>query len=113
MASFRTPANDAASEALKRPRLCSPQHLAHPLDQLGFGRGELGALAKLEIIGAVFGRLGEFGPEPEIADRHLRAVRRVALVRALDDCDAAAAPVGIFELRVHAAGAQVEFGRYS
>ena len=63
------------------------QHLAHALDQLGFGRGELGALAQFEIVGAVLGRLGEFGAELEIPDRDLRTARRVALVRALDDGD--------------------------
>ena len=48
------------------------------------GTRELGALAQLQIIGAVLGRLGEFGAELHVADRHLRAARRVALVCALD-----------------------------
>ncbi len=87
------------------------QNLAHALDEFALGREKLGALAQFEIIGAVLGRLRELGPKLEIADRDLRAARRVALVSALDHGDAAPAPVRIFELRVHLAVAEIEFGR--
>ena len=36
----------------------------------------MGALAQFQIIGAVLGRLGELGPELEVADRDLRAAGR-------------------------------------
>ena len=75
------------------------------------GRGELRAFAQFEIVGAVLGRLGEFGAELEIPDRDLRTAWGVALVRALDDGDPALAAVGVFELRVHAARAEIELGR--
>src|SRR3984957_11422712 len=94
-----------------RASLTPRQNLAHPLYQLRFGRGELGALSELQIVGATLGRFRKLGAEVEVADRHLRAAGRVALVRALDDGDAASAPVRIFELRVHAPRTQIEFGR--
>ena len=57
-----------------RPLAPAPrQHFAHPRDEFGFGRGELGALAQFEIVGAVLARLGELGAEREIADDDLRA----------------------------------------
>src|SRR5262249_48133143 len=86
-----------------RPLLIPRQHLTHTLDQIGLGDSELRALAQFEIVGAVLGRFGEFGPELQVADRDLRAAGRLALVRTLDHGDAALAPVGVFELRVHAA----------
>src|ERR1700685_3289725 len=91
--------------------LAPRENLAHPLNQLRLGRRKLGALPQLQIVGAVLGRLRELGAKAEIADRDLRAARGVALVRALDDGDATPAPIRIFELRVHAARAQIEFGR--
>jgi hypothetical protein len=56
------------------------QHFAHALDELGLGDGELGALAQLEVIGPVLGRLGELGAELHVADRDPRAAGRAALV---------------------------------
>ena len=50
---------------------------------------------------------GEFGAEHEIADRDLALG---ALVRTLDDGADRAALIGIFQLRVHAGGAEIEFG---
>ena len=61
-----------------------------------------------EIVGAILGRLGEFGAERQVADRDLRPARRVAFVRALDDGDPAA-PVGVFELAFMPPGAEIEF----
>src|ERR1700722_11251631 len=86
------------------------QHLTHPRHQLGLRRRLLRALAQFEIIRAVLRRLGELRAEDEIADHDLPPSRRVALVRALDHRAKAAAPVGVFELRVHAALAEIEFG---
>jgi hypothetical protein len=83
--------------------LAPRENLAHPLNQLSLGRGKLGALPQLQIVGAVLGRLRELGAECEVADRDLRAAGRIPLVRSLDDGDAASAPIRIFELRVHAA----------
>ena len=80
------------------------------LDQLRLGDGDLRLGAHFQIVGAVLVGLGEFGAEREIADHDLRAARRVALVRALDDGAERAALVGVFELRVHLAFAEIELG---
>ena len=86
------------------------KNLPDRLHQLGLRDAELGFGAQFEIVGAVLGGGGEFGAEDEIADRHLRAIFVIALVRALDDGADRAALVGIFELRVHAGLPEVEFG---
>jgi hypothetical protein len=71
---------------------CQVPHIRHePI----FRDSELRVSAKLQVIRAVLGGGGEFGPEHEIADHHLRTTLMIALVRALDDGTKRTALIGI------------------
>jgi hypothetical protein len=61
-------------------RVLSPLH-AGKASRLTDGKLPIGA--QFKIIGAVFCRSGEFGAKDEIADRDLRTIRIIALIRAL------------------------------
>src|SRR5690606_15999341 len=82
------------------------EDLLHLGYQTGFRHGDLRGPR-----GAPFGIVGNFG-------RHARAFDQVldldlalfALVAALNDGHRAAAPVGIFELRLHARAAEIHLG---
>ena len=92
-ATLHTPARRRVSTAAPR-RLAAANDLAHAGDELGLRRGELRALAQLDIVGAALARLGELRAEAKVADRHQRAARRGALVGALNDSAQAAADLG-------------------
>src|SRR6266487_6693860 len=82
------------------------QDLAHGVDQLVFCNRELRrpALAPFLMRGD---RSRGFGAFDQILDLQF-ALR--ALVAALDDHAGRAAPVGIFHLRLHAGGAEIDLG---
>src|SRR5712691_11984024 len=95
-----TPKNITLSHAV------ALQHLAHGVDQLLLRHRELRrpALAPFLVRGDRRGGLGAFD---EILDLHLAPV---LLLGSLDDDAGRGALVGIFELRSHLAGAEIELG---
>src|SRR5438105_4640754 len=88
------------------PRLARTEHLLDLGDEFTARNGDL-CRTLFDPRGATLDRFGELCARKKILQRDLAAS---AFVGALDDGDRGTTPVGVFELRLHSAVANVAFG---